>query len=116
MNMIVLTTSVVILDTISSEEAQKISDVNKVEFDKTKFLGAIEKFTENNEFQVNPDKEKVKTLLDGLFNNEQNHGLKYCPYRLITKDFKEDLRFVCPSGFHSVRKTLFTIVIHTVES
>ena len=35
---IVLTTSVVILDTISSEKAQKISDVNKVEFDKTKFL------------------------------------------------------------------------------
>jgi hypothetical protein len=31
------------------KKAQKISDVNKVEFDKTKFLEAIEKFTKNNE-------------------------------------------------------------------
>ena len=84
---------------ISSGEAQKISDVNKVEFDKTKFLEAIEKLTENNEFQVNPDKEKVKMLMVGLFNNEKNHGLKYCPCRLTTKDFMEDLKLVCPCNF-----------------
>ncbi len=86
---------------ISSGEAQKVSDITIVEFDKTKFLEASEKFTENNEFQVNPDKEKVKVLLDGLFNNEQNHGLKYCPCRLITKDFIEDLKLVCPCNFLS---------------
>lgn len=84
---------------ISSEEAKKISSMAKVEFDKEKFLEAIEKFTEKNEFQVNPDKEKVKMLLDGMFNNEQNHGLKYCPCRLITKDFAEDLKLVCPCNF-----------------
>jgi len=38
---------------ISSEEAQKISGISKVKFDKEKFLEAIEKFTEKNEFQVN---------------------------------------------------------------
>ena len=84
---------------ISSAEAKKISNVTEVEFDKEKFLEAIEKFTEDNEFQVNPDTEKVKMLLDGMFNNEQNHGLKYCPCRLITKDFKEDLKLVCPCNF-----------------
>ena len=84
---------------ISSEEAKKISGMTEVEFDKEKFLGSIERFTENNEFQVNPDTEKVKMLLDGLFNNEQNHGLKYCPCRLITKDFAEDLKLVCPCNF-----------------
>jgi len=84
---------------ISSEEAKKISGMTEVEFDKEKFLGAIEKFTENNEFQVNPDTEKVKMLLDGVFNNEQNHGLKFCPCRLITKDFEEDLKLVCPCNF-----------------
>lgn len=84
---------------ISSEEAKKISNITKVEFDKEKFHEAIEKFTENNEFQVNPDQEKVKMLLDGVFNNEQNHGLKYCPCRLITKDFVEDLKFICPCNF-----------------
>ncbi len=84
---------------ISSEEAKKISSLTKVEFNKEEFLEAIEKFTENNEFQVNPDTEKVKMLLDGMFNNEQNHGLKYCPCRLITKDFEEDLKLVCPCNF-----------------
>ncbi len=83
----------------SSEEAKKTSSLTKVEFNKEKFLEAIEKFTENNEFQVNPDTEKVKMLLDGLFNNEQNHSLKYCPCRLITKDFVEDLKLVCPCNF-----------------
>ena len=84
---------------ISSEEAKKISSLTKVEFNKEKFLEAIEKFTENNEFQVNPDTEKAKMLLDGMFNNEQNHGLKYCPCRLITKDIEEDLKLVCPCNF-----------------
>lgn len=84
---------------ISSEEAKKISSMTKVEFDKEKFLEAIERFAEKNEFQVNPDTEKVKMLLDGMFNNEQNHGLKYCPCRLITKDFAEDLKLVCPCNF-----------------
>ncbi|HDZ27861.1 hypothetical protein LCGC14_0841820 [marine sediment metagenome] len=84
---------------ISSEEAKKISGMTEVEFDKEKFLGSIERFTENNEFQVNPDTEKVKMLLDGVFNNEQNHGLKFCPCRLITKDFEEDLKLICPCNF-----------------
>ncbi len=84
---------------ISSEEAKKTSSLTKVEFNKEKFLEAIEKFTENNEFQVNPDTEKAKMLLDGMFNNEQSHGLKYCPCRLITKDFEEDLKLVCPCNF-----------------
>ena len=84
---------------ISSEEAKKISGMTEVEFDKEKFLGSIKRFTENNEFQVNPDTEKVKMLLDGVFNNEQNHSLKYCPCRLITKDFVEDLKLVCPCNF-----------------
>jgi ferredoxin-thioredoxin reductase catalytic chain len=84
---------------ISSAEAKKISSPTAVEFNKEKFIKAIEKFTENNEFQVNPDREKVKMLLDGVFDNEKNHGLKYCPCRLITKDFAEDLKLVCPCNF-----------------
>jgi ferredoxin-thioredoxin reductase catalytic chain len=85
---------------ISSEEAKKITNPTGTKFDREKFLSAIEGFTEKNEFQVNPDKERVKMLLEGLFNNEQNHGLKYCPCRLITKDFTEDLKLVCPCNFH----------------
>jgi ferredoxin-thioredoxin reductase catalytic chain len=84
---------------ISSAEAKKISGKTEVEFDKDKFLEAIVRFTEKNEFQVNPDREKVKMLLEGVFNNEKNHGLKYCPCRLTTKDFAEDIKLVCPCNF-----------------
>jgi len=84
---------------ISSAEAQTITGAFTVESDKEQFLEAIGKFTEKNEFQVNPDKEKVNMLLEGIFSNEKNHGLKYCPCRLITKDFEEDLKLVCPCNF-----------------
>ncbi len=84
---------------ISSTEAKKTTGITTVDFNKEKFLDAIEKFAEKNEFQVNPDREKVNMLLEGIFNNEKNHGLKYCPCRLITKDFEEDLKLVCPCNF-----------------
>jgi ferredoxin-thioredoxin reductase catalytic subunit len=86
----------------SSAEAEKLCGRTKAEqadFDKDRFLEAIGKFTENNEFQVNPDREKVNLLLEGIFNNEINHGFKYCPCRLITKDIEEDLKLVCPCNF-----------------
>ena len=35
----------------------------------------------------------------GIFENERNHGLKYCPCRLCTKVWEEDLKIVCPCHF-----------------
>lgn len=84
---------------ITSEEARKVSSITQTKMNKKKFLQVIENFAEKNEFQVNPDKEKVLMLIDGVFNNERNQGLKYCPCRLITKDFVEDLKLVCPCNF-----------------
>lgn len=84
---------------VEAETLCKTAKTEKAGFDKEVFLEAIENFTEKNEFQVNPDKEKVNMLLEGIFNNEKNHDLKYCPCRLITKDFEEDLKLVCPCNF-----------------
>ncbi len=83
---------------ISSTEAENVTFL-KIEMDKEAFTRAIETFTENNDFQVNPDKEKVDMLLEGIFNNEKNHGLKYCPCRLITKEKEEDFKLICPCNF-----------------
>jgi len=83
---------------ISSAESENILFREK-EMDKEAFTEAIEAFAENNEFKVNPDKEKVDLLLEGMFNNEKNHGLRYCPCRLITKERDEDLKLVCPCNF-----------------
>ncbi len=84
---------------ISSAEAQKIFGMTESKMDTIEFRNAIDRFVVGNEFQVNPDKNKVKTLLEGIFNNENNHGMKYCPCRLIAKNFEEDLKLVCPCNF-----------------
>jgi ferredoxin-thioredoxin reductase catalytic chain len=63
------------------------------------FRAAIERFTAGNEFEVNPDREKADLLLEGIFENERNQGLKFCPCRLRTKEWEEDLRIVCPCNF-----------------
>jgi ferredoxin-thioredoxin reductase catalytic subunit len=73
--------------------------VTQTTMSRDQFRQAIEKFAEKNEFQVNPDADKVAMLLDGVFANEENHGLKYCPCRLATGDFAEDLKLVCPCNF-----------------
>ena len=84
---------------ITSEEARLVGSPVQVEFTKEDFLTAIGRFTEGNEFMVNPDREKVDMLVEGIFHNERNHGLKYCPCRLACKDFEEDLKIVCPCNF-----------------
>ena len=84
---------------ISSEEAKKICGIKEIPMTKVDFREAIERFTEGNDFQVSPDNEKVNTLLEGIFSGEKNHGMKYCPCRLIAKNFGEDLKLVCPCNF-----------------
>jgi ferredoxin-thioredoxin reductase catalytic subunit len=84
---------------VSSAEAGKVMSVTSTTVDREQFARAIAVFTQNNEFQVNPDTPRVAMLLDGVLANEQNHGLKYCPCRLSCGDFVEDLKLVCPCNF-----------------
>ena len=85
---------------ISAAEAKIICGAAaEAGFSKDDFLKSIQEFTEGNEFMVNPDRAKVDLLLEGIFNNERNHSLKYCPCRLMAKEFDEDLKIVCPCNF-----------------
>lgn len=84
---------------VSSAEAEKVGSPSLTTMSKEEFRRAIALFVERNEFQVNTNAEKVEMLLEGIFNNERNYGLKYCPCRLRTKDFEEDLKIVCPCNF-----------------
>ncbi len=84
---------------VSSAEARKVCAATETTMTREDFRQAIEKFSDKNEFQVNPDKERVEMLLDGLFANEKNHSLKYCPCRLTSGDLTEDLKLVCPCNF-----------------
>jgi ferredoxin-thioredoxin reductase catalytic chain len=85
---------------ISAKEVKIITGAAaESDFAKDDFRKAIAAFTESNEFMVNPDRARIETLLEGIFNNESNHGLKYCPCRLMGKVFEEDLKIVCPCNF-----------------
>lgn len=85
---------------ISAKEAKTcLGPVPEQEFTKKDFIRAIEKLAEGQEFMVNPDRERIETLFEGVFNNGKNHGLKYCPCRLRTKEFDEDLKIICPCNF-----------------
>ena len=84
---------------VCTEEAKRIVEDIKCPMDKDKFRQAIEEFASKNEFQVNPDKNRVDMLIEGTINCEKNQGMKFCPCRLITKDFEEDIKLVCPCNF-----------------
>lgn len=84
---------------ITSEEARHIAAPVQKALTKEDFRNAIDVFAEGNPFQVSPDENKVQMLIEGVFANERKHGLKYCPCRLRTKDFAEDVRIVCPCNF-----------------
>jgi len=84
---------------VSSAEAGQVCLPGDTPYIQETFRMAIEAFVAKNEFQVNPDREKIDLLLEGIFDNESNHGLKYCPCRLRTKDLAEDLKIVCPCNF-----------------
>ena len=85
---------------IASAEARKILEgtpgVDSAPID---FREAVNRFAAGQEFRVNPDGEKVEMLIRGIYENERNHGFKYCPCRLRTKDWDEDLRIICPCNF-----------------
>ena len=50
-------------------------------------------------FQLNPDKERVKSLAKGVLNNDSMRGFKFCPCRVRTKDFEKDAKLICPCNF-----------------
>jgi len=56
---------------------------------------------EPEKFKLNSDTERVKLLAEGVLNNEDNYGFKYCPCRLASGDKDADVRIICPCNFKS---------------
>jgi len=59
----------------------------------------FERFTENNDFMLNPDEEFVDKIIDGIRENENKFGLKLCPCRLRDGSRERDLELLCPCNF-----------------
>ena len=50
-------------------------------------------------FKLNPEQDRVELLAEGVLNNEDNHGFKYCPCRLTSGDKAADAQLICPCNF-----------------
>lgn len=68
------------------------------------FIDELEKeyseYAKLNGFQLNPNREIARRVINGLLENEKKHGKKYCPCRRITGDHKEDSKKICPCYYH----------------
>ncbi|MBW2999282.1 hypothetical protein KY339_01300 [Candidatus Woesearchaeota archaeon] len=60
---------------------------------------AWEKFTEKNDFMLNPDDKHVDRIADGVLEREEKHGLKLCPCRIGDGSRKNNLELLCPCNF-----------------
>jgi len=63
-----------------------------------------ENFTLKNDFILNPDKEHVEHIIEGVLKNEEKFGLKFCPCRLRDGTRQKDLELICPCNF-KIHKT-----------
>lgn len=68
---------------------------------KEDLLNIWKKFTEKNEFILNPDQNHVDLVAKGVLENEKKCGLKLCPCRLRDGTRERDLKLICPCNFKS---------------
>lgn len=62
-------------------------------------INAWKRFTERNDFALNPDRGHVATVAKGVLENERKTGLKLCPCQLRDGTDKRDLELLCPCNF-----------------
>jgi len=64
-----------------------------------KLRNVWEKFTEKNNFILNPDNEHVDMIIKGVLKNEEKYGFKLCPCRIRYGIQEKDLELICPCNF-----------------
>lgn len=66
---------------------------------KEELIKIWERFTENNDFILNPDEKHVDMVAEGVLENEKKCGLRLCPCRLRDGTREGDLKLICPCNF-----------------
>ncbi|AEH60520.1 ferredoxin thioredoxin reductase beta chain [Methanosalsum zhilinae DSM 4017] len=67
---------------------------------KNKIRKWAQKYAEKKGYALNPDEEILDMVIEGLSNNLEKYGKRYCPCRIITGDEKEDRKIICPCIYH----------------
>ncbi len=71
----------------------------KNEWRTEEFISVLREWTTHNDFKLNPDTEHISFTIEGILRNERTVGLKYCPCRVPSGNFEEDLKLICPCNF-----------------
>ena len=63
-------------------------------------LKNAEKYAQENNFKLNPNKTIIENILKGLLKKKKEKGEFYCPCRILKQDKKQDEEIICPCVFH----------------
>ncbi|MBN2052382.1 ferredoxin:thioredoxin reductase [Candidatus Woesearchaeota archaeon] len=66
---------------------------------KEELIKELEKHALSNDLMLNPKKEAVDLIAEGLLRNEKKHGMRLCPCRLRDGTKERDLELLCPCNF-----------------
>ncbi len=80
------------------EKGNGNSPVGEERFEK--IIKEFEEYAGLNGFELNPNREAVERIIQGLLENEKKYGARYCPCRRISGDQAQDQSKVCPCVFH----------------
>lgn len=58
------------------------------------------KYANKKSYILNPDNEILDLVIAGLAKNKVEFGRQYCPCRIITGNFDEDKKIICPCIYH----------------
>lgn len=75
-------------------------EINTLESEKVKIHKFVEKYAKTTGYQLNPDKEIVEFVIEGLARNKIKYGKQYCPCRIVTGNPQEDKQKICPCKWH----------------
>ncbi len=65
-----------------------------------KILKISEEYAKKEGFILNKDKKHMNLIISALSKNQEKYGYQFCPCRVVTGDFEEDRKIVCPCIYH----------------
>jgi len=60
---------------------------------------ALKRWAESTSYNLNPDEEFTRGLVEGLLINRQRYGYQSCPCRLASGDKQKDKDIICPCDY-----------------
>jgi ferredoxin-thioredoxin reductase catalytic subunit len=76
------------------------SEAINIEAEKARIMARLEKYAQHASLRLNPDKQRVDEVIQGLIARKQEYGCAYCPCRVVTGNKDEDKKAICPCAYH----------------